>query len=348
MLSELLDSHPLPPGWALPEHFTETILVGSSVVELSGLLVVSPIGEQITGSAASVSSSASATARSYFELLERVSVVTAMSDRTRDYELRDRLGRSAGHVSRCELFAESPEPDRWRPSRSNGVALHVTWQEACDRAAAELVERDRVLRSWYGESVPRPCELPEAMIPAGLQSLASWMAYELETGGCGVRSALTVVCVVGVPKIDTTPLAYGFAARPTRLQAIEAAASEAVQRFGFLFGEAIPQVPPSSAPTPDFHQEFFLCPSSHAVLYKWLRGISRSEERPLEKHLPQKRQRQLEKSDEVFFVDVTPKHLGRLLFVAKAICPSAEPLVFGQPAPHRADCNPAMRVHPIA
>jgi hypothetical protein len=347
MLGQLIERYPLPLGWALPEHFSEKVTIGSSTIELSGLSVSDVEGEQITGSAASADASGSATARSYFELLERVSVITAMRDRHGDYELLDRAGRLRGRARRCDLFPESPEPHRWRPSRSNGIALHLSWQEACDRAAAELVERDRVLRSWYGERAPVPCELPEELIPEGLRALAAWRAYELSAPSAGIGRAFTVVAVLAFPRAESTPIAYGFAAHLDRELAIKAAAGEAVQRFGFLFGEAVPGEVPSVSPTPDFHQEFFLFPPSHRILCEWLdstsetSGSSGSPSGTAAGSGP-------DVDDDLLFVDLTPKHLRGLLLVAKAICERAEPLVFGEPAPHRARANPDRRVHPVA
>jgi hypothetical protein len=346
LLDELLQRYPLPSGWASLEHFRETVDLAPSSIELSGVSVVGPHGDRVTGSAASIGSSGRCVARSYFELLERVSIIVASGSSANYRELLDRSGRTLRSVKGSDLFAESPWPNRWRPSRSNGVALHASWQEACDRAAAELVERDRVLRSWYGESIPLRLPLPQSLIPEGAHSLAEWAAYELSPASSAIGNALTVVAVVGLPRIDTTPLAYGFAAAIDPRAATTAAAIEAVQRLGFLLGEEIPREIPPFSPTPDFHQEFFLHPPARTLLEEWLncaplgdRTFSREANAQTE-HRP---------TDEpIWFVDLTPPHLRGSLFVAKALCPMAEPLVFGEPAPHRAGVSASRRVHPIA
>src|SRR5579883_1399615 len=185
----------------------------------------------------------------------------------------DREGRAIGRAARADVFPESPCPERWRYARSNGVALHRSWRGACDRAAAELVERDRVLRSWYGEIAPRRRALPDASVPNGLRAHADWIACELpaRASAPGAARALSVVVVAGIPRQASTPLVYGFGAG-AGARAAARAASEAVQRFGFLFGEDIPREPPRPSPTPDFHQEFFLYPPSHELFVAWLDG----------------------------------------------------------------------------
>jgi hypothetical protein len=148
-----------------------------------------------------------------------------------------------------------------------------------------------------------------------------------------------------MPLAWTTPLAYGFAAHLSREDAIKAAANEAVQRLGFLLGEPIPQAVPSFSPTPDFHQEFFLFPPSHELLRRWLEGNPDASGSQGGTAVDDGRRH---RDDEVLFVDITPNHLRGSVFVTKALCSSAEPLVFGEPAPHRANTGEARRVHPIA
>lgn len=339
--SDLEATYPLPSGWTRPDRFHEKVFVANSRIDLFGVSVRGPGGEVVTGSAACSDASDSAAARSYFELVERVSVLNAMRSEDQFFELLDRLGRPAGHAPRIEVFPESPAPDRWRPSRSNGVALQQTWEKACDRAAAELIERDRVLRSWYGESNPRRISLPESTVPDGLRTLARWTAYEMIPAADAVGTGITAVAVVGTPHAELTPFAYGFAARTTVVEATRAAAAEAVQRFGFLVGEDVPRTAPSISATPDFHQEFFLYPPSQSLLHAWL--DSGRVEQPSS---PTAGQRTM--NTEIRFVDLTPPHLRGALFVAKALCAAAEPLVFGEPAPHRADTPTVRRVHPIA
>jgi hypothetical protein len=333
-LAELTQHYPLPQGWSPPDPYNETVVIARSAIPLSGFSTSGPQGEQVTGSAGGEAS----LTRSYFELLERVSIFTALRGPRADFPMRDRSGREIGVAPRSRVFPESPRPDRWRHSLSNGVALHVSWAEACDRALAELVERDRVLRSWYGEAAPRRSALAPELVPEGLREVATWSAYEIPFDR-GVGAGLSVAAVVGVPRDAATPLTYGFAARPTSKDATAAALLEALQRFGFLFGEEIPGAPPALTPSADFHQEFYLYPPSRPLLQGWLDGAGSPTG-------PEDRSRG--RGAEVYFVDLTPKHLGGRVHVAKALCDAAEPLVFGEPAAHRAEVARERRVHPIA
>ena len=339
------DTYPLPPGWSAPEPFRESVVVGASVLELCGFSAESAEGVQVAGSAASAAELGPPVCRSYFELLERASIVSAMNSGESEYDLHDAAKRRLGRAPHSRLFPKSPQCDRWRPARSNGVALHTTWPEACRRAEAELVERDRVLRSWYGESLPRRLTLPAELIPEGLSAVANWSAHEFVASPDGLDEPLLTVAVVGLPNIEGVPLVLGFAARTDPREATKAAADEAVQRFGFLFGEDIPMAPPALSPTPDYHQEFFLYPPSQRLLQDWLDG----------EDLENKASPTRNRSDvsqpclgETRFVDLTPPHLSGRLFVVKAINARAEPLVFGEPAPHRRGTCAARRVHPIA
>ncbi|MBV9947295.1 MAG: YcaO-like family protein [Myxococcales bacterium] len=314
---------------------------GDHTLALSGVSSSTAAGEQVTGSAACWETAPAPLPRSYFELLERVSVVDALRNRERAYVLRDRDGRILGSAGADLVFPQGHAPERSRASRSNGVAIHVTWETACDRACAELVERDRILRSWYGELVPSPLPLGPGLVPDAMRIHSEWLAYELGASGPCVGADLAVVLVIAFPARTEVPLVFGAAAASDRRTAVTKAIEEAIQRFGFLFGEAIPDTPPESAPTPDYHQEFYLYPPHHRLLRDWLERRAAAADAPSgagEQGAPRP----------VSFVDLTPPHLRGDLFVAKALSIDAEPLWFGEPAPHRAAVTPERRVHPVA
>src|SRR5262249_46891847 len=138
------------------------------------------------------------------------------------------------------------------------------------------------------------------------------------------------------------PLVYGFAARDTVADAVAAAGSECLQRLGFLFDEPLPDSPPSPAPTPDFHQDYFLFPGHHQKLRGWLRGD----------HLAYRGCLGLGRSDapeEPLYADITPPSLEGRLFVAKALSRSHVPLAFGLGHPMLSSAAPPeFAVHPIA
>jgi ribosomal protein S12 methylthiotransferase accessory factor YcaO len=323
----------------VPEPFFETLAVGDGVIHLAGVATASTRGDRVTGSAASACDPDEARARAYFELVERTALFDAAADAPREVDLLDRAGRRIRTIATGEAFPVSPSPERWRLARSNGVAAHRTWEAACDGARAELVERDRVLRAWYGELSFAPAPLHAAALPPGLAALTTWDARLLPAAAGFVGDDLSVAVVVGFPTRADVPLTIGFGAARGAEAATRAAAAEAVQRFGFLFGEAIPETPPEPSSTPDYHQEFFLYPPSHPLLRAWLDAVGETPARS-----PAASGRSLE----VGFVDVTPPALRDRLWVAKALCSAAEPLVFGEPAPHRAEVRGDRRVHPIA
>jgi hypothetical protein len=134
----------------------------------------------------------------------------------------------------------------------------------------------------------------------------------------------------------------GFGARPTRERALAVAASECIQRLGFLWGEEIPIRCPDFSPTPDFHQEFFLWPSARERLHRWLAGEHREVGLAfIESGSALNRERQ--------FVDMTPPELAPRLFVAKAVPDREISLVFGDGHPAVTGQMPeGLRIHPIS
>jgi ribosomal protein S12 methylthiotransferase accessory factor YcaO len=341
MLDDLRRRYPLPASWEPPEPFFETLALGESVLHLAGLATASLRGERPTGSAASASDPNEATARAYFELVERTALLDAAAEAPRELDLLDRRQRRIGRIAGAEAFPISPAPERWRPSRSNGVAAHGTWEAACDGAWAELVERDRVLRSWYGELAfaPAAASLQAGAVPPGLAPLTTWSARVLPAAPGVLGDDLTVAVVAGFPKSDDVPLTIGFGAARNAEGATRAAAAEAVQRLGFLLGESIPETAPEPSPTPDYHQEFFLHAGAHPLLRAWLDEVGETPPRACASFAPDR---------DTGFVDVTPPALRGRLWVAKAVCARAEPLVFGEPPPHRAGVRGDRKVHPIA
>ncbi len=333
-LDELRRKSPLPSGWSLPEVVEDTILADGITLRRAGLSTRGAGGAEALGAAAEIMDSP--IARSYFELLERVVLLDAMHEPQPSYRAFSFDGRSMGRRSAAVVFPESGEPARWRFARSNGVALHEGWENACRRAAWELIERDRVLRSWYGELQPEPLPFPTRS-PCSETKSYDWRAYGFprpanHTLGDGVL----VAGVFGFPLHPSAPLALGFGARATLDDAVDAAAREAMQQLAFLWGEPIPQEPPVFAPTPLYHIERFQCPSQHAVLRQWLDGEHTRHQPKLDSPL----------DGTVSFVDLTPSWLSGGLRVVKALCPAAVSLAFGDP-PYARHLPEDLRAHPI-
>lgn len=311
LIEELGARHPLPPGWSLAETFLQEVRVARLRLCMCGLVAGDGAQGQALGSAAE--RSGYPVQRAYFELLERISIQLAR--RAEQLPVRDRAGSQLSRRSGARVFPPDPSPERQRLALSNGVALHRSWPEACEAAVRELVERDRVLRSFAGELTARALPAPVS----GLEPEYVAQAYAL--GAPGPQLGLTVVIFVLQPRAAEQPLVYGFGAGETLAQASARAQGEAEQRLAFLRGEPLPTAAPEPAPTPDYHQEHYLYPAHHAQLFAWLEG-----KRPP----PARRVCPAFDGSRLTFVDLTPAAVsGSGLHVAKAISPHARKLRFG-------------------
>jgi len=336
-LQALSETLPLPGHPGPPSLFTEAASLLGGTIHLAG--VSSKIGEEtVCGSAAAVGDLP--LDRAYFELLERVSVLRAMARTDATFSVRGASGRRTGEVGHARLFS-SPESPSWRAARSNGVAIGSSWESAARHAHWELLERDRVLRSWYGESAPRPICGPDSL--AHFPDRAS-LSYEIQAYELGSDHEGVVAGVFAFPH-GQEPLSYGFAARSSRETAVSAAALECVQRLGFLWGEPVPTSDPEPAPCPDYHQEFYLVPANHRALRAWLSG-EHVRFRGLLGHPEGGREATSSPAGDA--ADLTPPELAGRLCVAKAIHADRVPLVFGRGHPWLCEVPPPLAVHPLA
>jgi hypothetical protein len=331
-LRALLSAYPLSSRWALQDPFFESVEVGATVIHTVGLLAESDGAGDVSGSAGEVGNYP--VARAVFELLERISVLECRANPTRELALITEEGRPAGSVRATDLFPAPPAGGQWRYAISNGVALGHSFEDACCRARAELVERDRLLRSWFG-GLP-PVRVEPAATPPLPPEFYRFETYSLSPEDD--ETPLEVAAVFGFPQREKVPLVFGTAAARTLPAAIEGAERECIQRLGFLWGEELPAVLPSPDPSPAFHQEFYLCPASHARLRAWLDGEHQQTPR-----LSRGRRKATPR-----FANLTPEHLRSRLWVVKALADDELELAFGSYHP---DVDPRLRslgVHPIA
>ena len=329
MLEQLQRRFPLPPGW-VPELWGDVVKIGGLALHAVGIAAQNSRGQTMTGSA--VALRRSPVERAYFELLERLSALEASNNRSGELLMFDGRRRAIGNTTGDQVFPQSPRSE-WRYSVSNGIALHRTWSQATAHAYFELIERDRVLRSWYGQMTPK-------RIAVGLERLSEQLRglYELEAYEFDASPRAAVVGVFAFPQLETAPLAYGFAARTSTGNALERAVGECLQALAFLWEERLPAEPPRPTPTPDFHQEHYLCRRSHARLRAWLGGEHQRFRVSLRPRRARRRAR---------FVDLTPPWLKGAR-VAKALPDGELPLVFGRGSPVvAAELPEAMAVHPI-
>ncbi|HET6332238.1 MAG TPA: YcaO-like family protein [Polyangiales bacterium] len=338
-LEELQASHGMPMACTLQEVFLQRVNVGDLQLCMVGLVASTPGSATVTGAAAD--ESGFPVDRAYFELIERLSIFLARSSSS-PLVIRDRAGTQKGSRTPSQVFPADKKPEVQRVSLSNGVALHTSWQRACDAAQAELIERDRVLRSFAGEYAP-------VLVPDADPQLAHSLRddYEVSAYAFGPKRKQLKHVAAGLflfPLRESAPLVYGFGADASAVSALASAKREALQRLAFLWGEPLPAEPPPPQPVPDYHQEYYLYPAHHAILRDWLAGKRRPAATKTD------RTTKADETNSSFdaatsFVDLTIQGLAGALVVAKAIARGAAVLRFGLgSAASRAGAPP----HPIA
>lgn len=336
-LERLQAGCPLPSGWQLAPALIDVAEVPGLSLDLVGLLARAADGREALGSAGARGELP--IARAYFELCERICVLEALA-RPRDRYSAQRADGTLESLTFDEVFPVAPPGAAFQYSRSNGVAAGRTWAEACAAAAAELVERDRLLRAWYGQLLPVRCALPSDLAFRALETWYEFEAYSFPSYFGADRCEPFVAAIFGFPKVADAPLVFGTAAASNSDDALRGALRECLQRWGFLWGERIPSEAPSFSPTADYHQEFFLWPAMHATVRDFLAGT----------HIRFAPQSVFGERKEVAhrFVDLSP---ATGVHVARAVPgPGGElPLTFGRGHPSvRVRLPESLRVHPIS
>lgn len=334
-LQQLLEQYPLPTKWDAPAIFQEEFHQGGLDLKMVGLSTQNESGILITGSAAQQNEFPFT--RSYFELLERVSLIEASSDLFTERPLYDASRKKCRTISGTELFPSSDKPQEWQFAKSNGVAAHRSWPEACRAASLELIERDRVLRSWYGQIEPVRVGIEQTDLVKKLENFYMFEAYLLPGASHENES---VVIVVAFPIHSVAVFAYGFSADSTVSVAIGRALGECLQRISFLWGEVTETSElPDFSPTPDYHQEYFLRTRGKDKLCDWLKGAHLGFGPSIKSSQP----------GEILYVDLTPNELVGKITVVKAISPVLVPLTFGRyPSFAGATLPKELWIHPIA
>lgn len=352
--TELCRRHALSTAWQSPELFVETVQVGPLSIDLAGATTTSLSGRSAFGSAAQLrvtpgrrrGATLSAVARSYYELIERTAIIESCESSAATFAVFDADHQRFAVLPRSVVHPRDEQPKLRRFSVSNGVAAHVSWSSACRSAARELIERDRVLRSWYGAITPEPLELTGHPLALDLGDDYEFFAYGFGhvdvTLECGMpRERVAVAAVFGFPRTAEAPLLAGFGTGSTRDDAVERAWRECTQRLGFLWGESIPTEPPELSPTAEYHQEHYLYAPNHDRLRSWLSGDHRRYAGVL----------RAVRCDEpeIVFADLTPPSLHGRFSVVKALSAETVPLVFGHGHPWLVGRTPpALAVQPIA
>lgn len=313
-IAELQRRYPLPTHWRFNDRFLQSATIAGVTLYSVGFEARGPARARAFGAAAECGGYP--VDRAFFELLERICILEAK--RRPAFAARAQGGELRGRVETARVFPPDKRPERVRSALSNGVALHETWAAACEAARLELVERDRVLRSFRGE-----CRALRRDASAALSS-ALRGHYDVQVYEFAAGTRTPVHRVAGAflfPRSDTAPLTYGFGAALELNAALAKAEREALQRLAFLWGEALPDASPAPAPVPDYHQDYYLYASHHGVLTEWLnnRHVARRDERAAAAF----------DGSPVTFVDLTPRALQGRVAVAKAKSSRARTLRFG-------------------
>lgn len=321
----------LPEGWSEVDRVSDVIEIDGVDVHRAGAAATSS-GEEITGSAAAAGEGAESTAaRASYELLERVATLEAIS-RSTAWTTRRRDARADAIVSAASLFPESPNPDTWRFARSNGVALHESWEEACSRAELELIERHRALEAWLGRAGRERIANVEHPVVAASRTYA-WQTHRLlPSEGC-FSAGVEVALVVGFAR-EGGPMGIGFGAGRSLEAAARSATCEAVQLLSFLWGEPVNEDPSASVTDAMAHLEHHQTARGQGALRSWLGTDAPAAASSSRSGLAAMR-----------FVDLTPEWLTGMR-VVKAVHADALPLTFGE-SPYMHGLSADRRLHPI-
>ncbi len=335
-LQQFTNQYPIEEEWGAPEVFRERAHIAGLDLNLVGL-ASNGRGVQITGS--SVGGSLSSLKRAYFEMVERASLQGVLQFESRPISLCGFGGEVIRESSRQELFPAVPMGCLWQYSVSNGVAAHLSFGEARDRALQELLERDAILRSWYSGKKPESLALPYSDIVSVLQDEFDVRVVRFASA----RSA--VIGVFGFPKDLKKSAFFGFGTSNSLDKAIRKAFRESLQRLGFTWGED-PCVQEGNVfaefkgRTAEDHLEFYLNPESTFILKDWLTG-----------KLEERYSNQIVNviDERVLYADLTPPQLRGRVWVLKAIYDECMPLTFGSAHPWVLPVSGTDRIpHPIA
>jgi ribosomal protein S12 methylthiotransferase accessory factor YcaO len=323
-------------SWSIVDRVDDSVRLHGVDLNRTGIAATSEGGAAVSGSAASWCPEPSS-ARAFGELLERAALLDASEGSRTHFSVLDAAGRSLGVVALDEVFPASDDPTTWGHSRSNGVALAPSWREACRRSHNELVERDRILRSWFG--------LGPAPVAVDLRDERLARIEDYRFRACRLDApeepgdGPVVAAVLGFPTRAGSPLLRGFAADATLDLALARAGGECLQSLAFLCDDELPAVAPEPTPTPMFHLDHYLRPETHPTLERWLdAGHPR----------PSRAQMTLTTLAPVRYVDLTPPALRGRAFVARAISATAMPLTFGGGHPWLESADVVVAPHPIA
>ncbi len=310
--------------WTVFDRFEASEQFHDLNIHLSGIAAKNTSDAVATGSAGSLIQAE--THRAKFELLERMIITDAMETPSNSVPLlNNTLEIDGRNISIETLFPESPSPEHYQWSKSNGIALHTSLAKACESASLELVERDQVLASWYGASCPQFIET------ALINDISSKLEAFYMTVCVRFNDELAFangkpVFVYGVfllPRDNHHVLHMGFGAAFDEELGILKAKHELVQRLGFLSDAEPVEELVEVEPTPDFHLEYFLQAHTYGHIANWING----------KFFQKEKKRTPSTENQIDYALIYGGNKNNTaatdFFVVKALSQNLIPLVFG-------------------
>jgi hypothetical protein len=316
----LIKKYPLPPKWGEPKVFEDSLNVANLNLKMIGISIEDNPEILLTGSAVELGSSP--WERAYFELLERGYLIEAeKTAKTKEFynlPVYNSSEACLGSVNGIRLFRLDPINERWRYSKSNGVAIQLGFWPAAQSAGWELLERDRFLRFWYSRRSPTLISRWQDLLTNELMAAYEVNAYSFAEPS-DTDQGINVVGIFGFPKSEITPFIMGLGAGATQEIALKKAMVELYQKLAFLWGESIPDQIPLFNTNPQYHLDYYSCPKSWPYLKNWLNGNLIS--RDLNFRAPS--------WQDIFFVKLDlPSELNGI-YLIKAISNHNIPLTFG-------------------
>lgn len=287
--------------------------------------------------------------RAYMELQERISLQMGRWGEDEEVTLLNSEGKQAGNMQASDVFETTPDPERWQGVGSNGMACHSSFKQAATAGRKELIERERLLRSWYGEWNPELISEPPGEVPdffSAADGEYDFTLFSLDPPLASSRE-INVTGIFGFPREDSSwNFTLGFGAGFTRQEAFSKAAVEMLQ--------SVMQIRDDYDSSPeDKHRdpedvEVDTTTDYHTRYYHTKKGMERLRRWVTEGH-PDVIQDRFDplNEQELTYVDMTPNDLQGNLWIVKALAPGGVPLYFGRGHPDIPEMPDYMKVHPL-
>lgn len=303
---------PMAGDWQNPELFVWPGQLGEWRAVAVGMQSSNPKLQLLATGSACVAEVAAdlALELAYYELLERC-ICLESSESRRSLEVCRSDGEHIGHSPSENVFPKHDGTQtQW--AKSNGVALGRTWEQACQNAYLELVERHTVLVAWYANQPPKSFGATTRLTD-GRRLKTYLFGYPVDSN---VATAMAVLWQ------DHEIVAYGFGSHYDPRSAAAKADRECRQRAVFLTGETFDGEMPDFQPTPSYHQEFFGRRRGNLRLVEWLESGQQAEFAP---------PALTTQADCCFAVLAEPDEDGQGVYCVRALNRHLVPLFFGVP-----------------